>query len=193
MTLARDTRVAPKNHLRRVIIIASIACAATVQSFPAHALSVTFASYNPTTDIYVDWSIAGLYTETFTGATYAEGPWTVTLDSPVPAPLPGSADTWSIRVMLQRLGLSGGVTDYVGGTPAVSLDTFVSAGDITGDFSTYWAGKGLAADLTNSAVWFVDGSLRMKENTPPTVPTPSTWLLVGVGLAVLAASRGRRQ
>ena len=188
-----------KMHMKRLYVFGVLLCGAIAQTVPTRAATVTFANSNPTTDTYVDWQITGLYSELLSGASYVAGPWTLSLDSPVPAPLPGSGDPWSLRVVLERSGLTGNRTDYAGGAPGILILT-QDANNLSGGFAAHWAGASFNVDISSEVTWIAGGSMGLKSDTPPPptqgVPEPSMGLasaLVFLGLVGVPGARALRR
>ena len=78
----------------------------------------------------------------------------------MPAPLPGSGDPWSLRLILEYAGLTGDRTDYYGGTPGVIISTF-NAFNMSGAFAIaaacFGCGQSASLDVRDRTSWIVGG------------------------------------
>ncbi len=158
----------------------------------ASAQANVIVTFNTATATDVNYTITGDYTDLLSGFTATQGPWTILLDSPVPAPLPGSGDPWSLRLILEYAGLTGNRTDYYGGTPGVIISTF-DAFQMSGAFAIaagcFGCGQSASLDLSNRTSWIVGGFATID---PSLVPEPSSYTLLAIGLAGLAVTRRRK-
>lgn len=137
----------------------------------------------------VDYAFSGDYTDIFSSV-FSDGPWTITLASPVSAGEPGAGYDWSLRLMIQYAGLGGERTDYWWGVapPAPNAGLYgYSIENVTGELDAATVETGSGVSLPSN-VWQVDGMHRVAAPQQP-VPEPATIATMGLALIGLLAAR----
>lgn len=137
----------------------------------------------------VDYAFSGDYTDVFSSV-FSDGPWTITVTSPVPAGEPGATFGWSLRLMIEYAGLGGERTDYWWGVapPAPNAGLYgFDIENVAGELAAATVETGSGVSLPSFA-WQVDGMHRVTARQPP-VPEPATIAAVGLALIGLLAAR----
>ena len=127
----------------------------------------------------VDYQFTVTGTEVFSSI-FSDGPWTITLSSPVPAGKPGEAFEWSLELKIEYAGLGGERTDYLWGTElgvygynVENLPGELAAATVETGFGQSWP--------------VIDGMHRV--TAPQQAPEPGTFALFSLGLAALRGLR----
>ena len=137
----------------------------------------------------VDYAFSGDYADTFSSV-FSDGPWTITVTSPVPAGEPGAAFDWSLRLMIQYAGLAGERTDYWWGVAPPAQNAGLYGFDIenvTGALALATVETGSGVSLPSN-VWQIDGMHRVTAPQQP-VPEPATIAMMGLALISLLAAK----
>jgi hypothetical protein len=171
----------------RSLLAAQLLAGLTALAAAAPAPAAVVLTFNTATATDVDYTITGLYTDLFSGLSFSSGPWTVTLDSPVPAPELGSGDEWSVRLVLEYAGLSGNRTDNFGADlgPPHGITTFAAA-QFSGTLSLAHLTAGAALDVTGKTTWRIDGDQLIDRSFVVSEPAPLALLCLGLTIAGVA-------
>jgi hypothetical protein len=131
----------------------------------------------------VDYQFTVTGTEVFSSV-FSDGPWTITLSSPVPTGEPGANFDWSVRLTIEYAGLGGERTDYLWGIGSYLYGYDIE--NVSGELALATIETGFGASWP-----VIDGMHRV--TVPQPIPEPGTLALLSLGLAGLAASRRHRQ